>query len=120
MAKEQYVDGFVLKVERKNLKSYLKLAKLADKVWRDHGAIDYKETVSDDIKTDMGLSFAKLTKQKPSEVIIFSWITYKSKAHRNQVNKKVMKDPRLVDCMDPKTMPFDVKKMSYGGFKIIV
>jgi uncharacterized protein YbaA (DUF1428 family) len=115
-----YVDGFVLVVPKKNIPAYRRMAVKAGKVWRDHGALDYKECLGDDLKTQMGLPFPKLTKLKPKEAVFFSFIVYKSKAHRNQVNKKVMKDPRLAKMCDPEKMPFDMKRMAYGGFKVLV
>ena len=116
----KYVDGFVLVVPKKNLKEYTKIAALAGKVWMEYGALDYKECVGDDLKTHHGLSFPRLTKLKAGETVVFSWITYKSRAQRDKVNEKVMKDPRLNAMMDPKKMPFDMKRMSHGGFKTIV
>ena len=115
-----YVDGFVIVIPKKNLKAYFKMAKQAGEVWREHGALQYFETMGDDLNIEMGLPFAKLTKAKEDEAIIFSWITYKSKAHRNAVNKKVMKDKRIIDSCDPNNMPFKMNKMSYGGFKAMV
>ena len=117
-----YVDGFVLPVPRKIMKAYLTIARKAKKVWRDYGALEYRECVGDDLalKTGMGTSFPRVMKLKQGETAIFSWITYKSKAHRDSVNKKVMKDPRLAKMMDPKSMPFDVKRMVYGGFRVRV
>lgn len=112
-----YVDGFVLVVPKKNINIYKKMAKLAGKVWMEHGALEYRETVGDDLKIEHGLPFAQMTKAKPTDHVCFSWIVYKSKAHRNAVVKKVMSDPRLNAY---KEMPFDMKKMSYGGFKTIV
>lgn len=117
--KEQYVDGFVLIIPKKNIQAYAKLATTAGKIWIEHGAIEYRECVADDLKTMMGVSFTALTKAKKSELVIFSWITYKNLKHRNAVNAKVMEDPRIKK-MDPKKMPFDCNKMSYGGFKILV
>ena len=116
----KYVDGFVLVVPKKNLKTYTKIAALAGKVWMEYGALDYKECVGDDVKVHHGLSFPKLTKLKAGEAVVFSWITYKSRAQRDKVNDKVMKDPRLNAMMDPKKMPFDMKRMSHGGFKTLV
>jgi uncharacterized protein YbaA (DUF1428 family) len=115
-----YVDGFVLTVPKKKLGAYKRLARLAARVWRDHGALDYKECVGDDLQAKFGLPFPKLAKMKPGETVVFSWIAYKSRAHRDRVNAKVMKDKRLSGSMDPKKMPFDVKRMAYGGFKVIV
>ena len=115
-----YVDGFVIAVPKKNLKLYRKLAELGKKVWYKYGAVDYKECVGDDLKTKMGISFRKLAKTKPGETVVFSYIVYKSRAHRDQVNKKVMKDPRIKDMCTKYPMPFAVKRMTYGGFKVIV
>jgi len=116
----KYVDGFVIPVPKKNLGAYLRMARKAGKVWMEYGALEYRECVGDDVDIKMGLSFPKMMKLKPGEVAIFSWIVYKSKAHRDSVNAKVMKDPRLAKMMDPKAMPFDDKRMSYGGFKMIL
>lgn len=115
-----YVDGFVLAVPTKKLKEYKKLAALGCKVWLDHGALVYHEAVLDDLKTMFGVPFPKLAKAKKGETVVFSWIVYKSKAHRDRVNKAVMKDERLTGACDPKNMPFDMKRMSYGGFKTLV
>jgi len=115
-----YVDGFVIVLPSKNLAAYKKMAKLAGVVWRELGALEYRECVGDDLAAKWGLPFPKLTKCKPSETVVFSWIVYRSKAERNRVNTKVMKDPRIAKMCDPKTMPFDMKRMSYGGFKTIV
>ena len=116
----RYVEGFVLPVPKKNLPAYRRMAQIAGKVWRDHGALEYRECVGDDLKVKMGVAFPRLAKLKPGETVVFSWIVYKSRAHRKQVNTKVMKDPRLAKFMDPKAMPFDIKRMAYGGFKILV
>ncbi len=115
-----YVDGFVLPVPRKNLAAYRRMARLGGKVWRSHGALDYKECAGDDLKNKWGVAFPRLSKARAGETVIFSWIVFKSRAHRDSVNKKVMKDPRLNEMMDPKAMPFNVKRMAYGGFKVIV
>jgi len=114
-----YVDGFVLPVSKKKLEAYKKLAKLAGKVWLDHGAIDYVECVADDVKSGKYTSFPQSVKLKPGEIVFFSWITYKSRTHRDQVLKKVMADPRLSE-MNMKDMPFDGKRMFMGGFKPLV
>ena len=116
----RYVDGFVLPVPKKNLAAYGRMAQKAGKVWREHGALDYKECAGDDLKVKGLVSFPKMARLKPGETVVFAYIVYKSKAHRNQVNAKVMKDPRLAKMMDPKSMPFDAKRMAYGGFKVIV
>lgn len=115
-----YVDGFVLVVPNKRLKEYLGMARKASRIWKEYGALEYREAVSDDINSPMGLPFSKLTKLKKNESIVFAWIVYKSKAQRDSVNKKIMKDPRLHAMCDPKNPPFEVKRMSYGGFKIKV
>ncbi|MGD9689981.1 MAG: DUF1428 domain-containing protein [Phycisphaerales bacterium] len=115
-----YVDGFVLPVPRKKLKAYIKMSKAAEKIWREHGALDYRECVGDDVNVKMGLPFPKLVKPKTGEVVVFSFILYTSRAHRNKVNAKVMKDPRLAEMCDSKNLPFDVSRMAYGGFKTIV
>ena len=113
-----YVDGFLLPVPKKNMAAYRKMAAKAGKIWREHGALEYRECTGDDLETHCGLPFPKAMKLKPGEVPVFSWIVFKSKAHRDRVNAKVMKDPRL--DMDLKAMPFDVKRMQYGGFKVLV
>lgn len=114
-----YVDGFVLVVPKKKLAAYKAMARKAGKVWREHGALDYRECVGDDVKVKFGLPFPKLAKAKPSETVVFSFIIYKSRAHRDRVNAKVMADKRISEHM-PKDMPFDLKRMAYGGFKTIV
>ena len=114
-----YADCFVIPMPKKGIAAYRTMAKKAGKIWREHGALDYRECVGDDLKTKFGIPFGKLAKTKPSEVVVFSWIVYKSKAHRNAVNKKVMADPRL-KAMENAKMPLDVKRMTYGGFKVLV
>jgi len=115
-----YVDGFVVPVPTKNLKAYLAMAKKAGKVWKDHGALDYKECIADDVKVGKWTSFPRSVKQKKNETVIFSYIVYKSRAARDKCVAKVMKDKRLAAMMDPKKMPFDAKRMIYGGFKVSV
>lgn len=115
----KYVDGFVIPIAKKKVKAYQAIAKIAGKVWMEHGALEYRECIGDDLKSPIGTPFPRMVKVKTGETVIFSWIVYKSKAHRDRVNKKVMKDPRLMG-MDPKAMPFDSKRMSYGGFEVIV
>jgi uncharacterized protein YbaA (DUF1428 family) len=115
-----YVDGFVFPVPTKKLAAYRRIATLAGKVWRDHGALDYKECIGEDLKVSMGMPFPKLVKPKAGETIAFSYILFKSRAHRDKVNAKVIQDPRLAKMMKPGAMPFDVKRMAYGGFKVIV
>ena len=116
----RYVDGFVLPVPKKNLKAYARMAQKAGKVWRDHGALDYKECAGDDLNVKFEVPFQRQMKVKPGETVVFSYIVFKSRAHRDRVNAKVMKDPRIQDMCDPKDMPFDVKRMVYGGFKVLV
>jgi uncharacterized protein YbaA (DUF1428 family) len=113
-----YVDGFVLPVPKKNIPAYRKMAHKAGKIWRDHGALEFRECVGDDLKVKMGVAFPRGARAKPSETVFFSYIVYRSKAHRDRVNAKVMKDPRLK--MDAKAMPFDFRRMMYGGFKVLV
>jgi uncharacterized protein YbaA (DUF1428 family) len=117
-----YVDGFVLVVPKKNLAAYARMAKKAGKVWKDLGALEYRECVGDDLEPQIGVPFPKRAKCKPSETVVFSWIVYKSRKQRDAVNAKVMKDPRIAAMMpaDPKKAPFDFRKMSFGGFKVIV
>ena len=115
-----YVDGFVLPVPEKNLDSYRQMARKAGKIWREHGALEYRECVGDDLDVKMAMPFTKGIKLKPGETVVFAWIVYKSRAHRDRVNAKVMKDPRLGGSMDPKAMPFDIRRMIYGGFKVLV
>jgi uncharacterized protein YbaA (DUF1428 family) len=114
-----YVDGFVIPISKKNVAAYKRMAQLGSKIWRDHGALEYRECIGDDLEIKMGLPFPRAIKLKRGETVIFSWIVYKSRAHRDRVNAKVMKDPRLAN-MDPKSMPFDMKRMTYGGFKVLV
>lgn len=115
-----YVDGFVLPVPKKNLQAYRRMAKKAGKIWREHGALEFRECVGDDLDVKMAVPFPRQVKLKPGETVVFSWIVFRSRAHRDRVNAKVMKDPRLAKSMDPKSMPFDCKRMVYGGFKVLV
>jgi uncharacterized protein YbaA (DUF1428 family) len=114
-----YVDAFVVPVPKKSVPTYRRIAQQAGKIWRKHGALEFRECVGDDLKVKMGMPFPRLAKLKPSETVFFSWIVYKSRAHRNSVNKKVMSDPRMAKMMK-EPMPFDVKRMAYGGFKVLV
>ena len=114
-----YVDGFVLPVAKKDLEKYRREALKAGKIWREHGALEYRETTGDDLNVKMGAPFPKKIKVKPGETVVFAWIVFKSRAHRDRVNAKVMKDPRMAG-MDPSQMPVDPKRMLYGGFKVIV
>ena len=115
-----YVDGFVLPVPKKNLQAYRRMAQKAGKIWRGYGALDYKECAGDDLKVKMGVPFPHTVKLKTGETVVFSYIVFKSRAHRDRVNAKVMKDPRIKDLGDPKNMPFDVKPMVYGEFQVLV
>ena len=115
-----YVDGFVIPILVKNLAIYRKIASKAGKIWKEHGALEYRECVGDDMEVKDMVSFPKLAKTKPGETVVFAWIVYKSRAHRDRINAKVMKDPRMADMMDPKNMPFDGKRMFWGGFKVMV
>ena len=114
-----YVDGYVIPLPKKNVTVYRRGARKAGKIWREHGALEFRECVGDDLNIKMGLPFTRGIKIKSGETVIFSYIVFKSRAHRDRVNARVMKDPRLVKMMD-QTMPFDVKRMLYGGFKTIV
>jgi uncharacterized protein YbaA (DUF1428 family) len=113
-----YIDGFVIVVPKKNIAAYKKMAQLGRKIWMEHGALQYFECVGNDLKTKWGVPFPKLTKAKKNETVFFSFIIYKSRKHRDAVNKKVMADKRMK--MDNKKMPFDMKRFSYGGFKAVV
>jgi len=115
-----YVDGFLLPIPKKNLGAYKKMATLASKVWRDHGALHYVEAVGEDLKPGFGLPFPKLAKAKAGETMVFAYIVYKSRAHRDAVNKRVMKDKRLLASCGADDMPFDIKRMAWGGFNVIV
>src|SRR6266545_1405317 len=115
-----YVDGFIVAVPKKNLEAYRSLAKKAGKVWREHGALEYREWVAEDVQVGKRTSFPRSVKLKPGETVIFSWIVYKSRSHRDRVNAKAMKDPRLAKMMNPKAMPFDGKRMIFGGFKSLI
>lgn len=115
-----YVDGFVIPISKKNMPAYLRMARKAARIWKELGAVEYHECVGDDLACSFGVPFTKLAKAKPDETVLFSWIVYKSKAHRDRVNAKVMKDPRVAAMCDPKNSPFDVRRMAYGGFKAAV
>jgi uncharacterized protein YbaA (DUF1428 family) len=115
-----YVDGFVLPVPKRNLDAYRRIARKAGKIWREHGALEYRECVAEDVQVGEVTSFPRSVQLKRGETVVFSWIVFKSRAHRDRVNAKVMKDPRLADMMDPKAMPFDGKRMIYGGFDVVV
>jgi len=114
-----YVDGFLVPVPKRRLKDYLRMARLGAKVWRDHGALDYRECVGDDLTPKGAVPFGRGLRLKPGETVIFAYIVFRSRAHRDRVNARVMKDPRLAS-MDPKSSPFDYRRMVYGGFKTLV
>ena len=115
----RYVDGYVLPVPRKNLQAYARIARKAGKIWREHGALEFRECAGDDLDVKGMVPFPRRIKLKRGETVVFSWIVFKSRAHRDRVNAKVMKDPRL-SGMNPESMPFDCKRMVYGGFKVLV
>jgi len=115
-----YVDGFIVPVPKAKMKAYLAMAKKAGKIWKEYGAVDYCESVADDVKLGKWTSFPRSVKLKRGEIVVFSWITYKSRAQRDKINAKVMKDKRLADMMSGKDMPFDGKRMIYGGFKNVL
>jgi uncharacterized protein YbaA (DUF1428 family) len=115
-----YIDGFVIPMPKKGIPAYKKIATLASKVWMEHGALRYVEAIGEDLKTHCGLPFPKLAKAKPGETVVFAFIVYKSRAHRDAVNKKVMADKRISEACGPESVPFDVKRMSFGGFQSIV
>ena len=116
----KYVDGYVLPVPKKNLAAYRKMAATAAKVWRDHGALEYFECAGEDLAVKWGVPFPKQLKLKPGETVVFAFVVFKSRAHRDRVNARGREDPRLAKMMDPKKMPFDAARMNYGGFNVIV
>jgi len=116
----RYVDGFILPVPKRKVGAYRRLARKCGRIWKEYGALEYVECVADDVMPGKLTSFPQSVKLKPGEVVWFSWIVYKSRKHRDQVNAKVMKDPRLAATMDPKAMPFDSNRMIYGGFRTMV
>ena len=116
----QYVDGFVIPVPKKKIAAYRRMAAKAAKIWREFGALEYKECVGDDLHNKMALPFPKGIRTKAGETVVFSWILYKSKAQRDRVNARIMKDPRIAGMCDEKNMPFDARRMLYGGFKVMV
>lgn len=112
-----YVDGFVLPIPKKKLPVYWRIARKAGRIWREHGALQYVECVADDVKSGKLTSFPQAVKLKRGEIVVFSWVVYKSRAQRDRVIHKVMTDPRLADLMTPEKMPFDSRRMFWGGFK---
>jgi len=115
-----YVDGFVVPVPKRQLARYRRMALKGGKIWREHGALEYRECVADDVSVGKRTSFPRSVKLKRGETVVFSWILYKSRAHRDRVNAKVMKDPRLASMMPPNPVPFDMKRMFFGGFRTLV
>jgi len=115
-----YVDGFIVPVPKKNLDAYRRMALAAGKIWREYGALEFRECVAEDVKMGKLTSFPRSVMRKPSETVMFSWIVYKSRADRDRINAKVMKDPRLKEMMEGKNTPFDAKRMIYGGFEMLV
>ena len=115
-----YVDGFVVPVPKKNIEAYRRMARRAGKIWREHGALGYFECLADDVKPGKLTSFPQAVKLKQGEQVWFSWIVYKSRRDRDRILAKVLKDPRLADMMDPKKMPFDGKRLIFGGFKVVI
>jgi uncharacterized protein YbaA (DUF1428 family) len=115
-----YIDGFVLPVPKKNLAAYKRMGRTMARVWRDHGALEWKEFIADDVKPGKLTSFPQAVKLKPGEAVVFAWAVYKSRAQRDRVNAKAMKDPRIAKMMDPKKLPFDGMRMFYGGFKSLL
>ncbi len=114
----RYVDGYVLPVPKKHLQAYLRMARMGARLWREHGALEYRECAGDDLHPKCGTPFPRMLRLKPGETAVFAWVVFKSRAHRDRVNARVMSDPRLAKM--PKTMPFDIKRMAYGGFKVLV
>ena len=116
----RYIDGFVIPVPRRKVEAYRRIAQQAGKVWIEHGALEFRECVGDDLKVKGTVPFTRAGRARAGETVFFSWIVFKSRAHRDRVNAKVMKDPRLAKTMEGKAMPFDVKRMVYGGFRVLV
>jgi uncharacterized protein YbaA (DUF1428 family) len=121
----KYVDGFLIPLPKKNIAAYRRMATTASRIWRKHGALEYRECVGDDLKPKGVVSMLKSSKANSGDTVVFAWVVYKSRAHRDQVNKKIMKDPRMLAMMadmkkNPKKVPFDMRRMAYGGFKILM
>lgn len=117
----RYVDGFLIPMPKKNVKAYRRIAQKAGRIWKEYGALEYIECVGDDLNVKgVSASFPRRVRAKPNETVVFSWIIYNSKAHRDRVNAKVLKDPRVARMMEGQENPFDAKRMSYGGFKVLV
>ena len=115
-----YVDGFLLPIARKNLAAYRRISGKAGRIWKEYGALEYRECAGDDLRNRWGVAFPRAARAKPGETVVFSWIVYKSRAHRDRVNAKVMKDPRIAKMMDPSKMVMNPRRMAYGGFKVLV
>ena len=115
-----YVDGFIVPVPMENIDAYREVARKCGAIWREHGALQFRECIADDVKPGKLTSFPQSVDLQEGETVVFSWITYESRAHRDEVNEKVMKDPRMAPMMDPAAMPFDGKRMIYGGFDVLV
>ena len=115
-----YVDGYVLPLPKKNLRTYARIARRAGKVWREHGALEYRECAGEDLAVKGLVPFPKQLKVKPGETVVFAWVVFKSRAHRDRVNAKVLKDPRMATMMNGKPMPFDCQRIVYGGFRVLV
>ena len=115
-----YVDGFLTPVPRRKLPEYRRLARKAGKIFREHGALEYRECVGDDLQVQGMVSFLKTAKVRPGETVVLSWVVYRSKADRKRITAKVMADPRLAEMSDPRNSPFDMRRMAYGGFKVLV
>lgn len=116
----RYVDGFVIPIKKRNVKAYLRMAKAGAAMWKEHGALAYTECVGEDLKVPFGMGFRRMAKLKPDETVVFSWIVYRSRAHRDKVNAAVMKDPRMSDPAMTESMPFDMKRFAMGGFDVLV
>ena len=116
----KYVDGFVIPIPKKNVKAYLRIAKMGAAMWKEYGALAYNECLGEDLSVPYGMGFKKMAKLKPSETVVFSWIVYKSRAHRDKVNAAIMKDPRMNDPSMKDKMPFDIKRFAVGGFEVVV
>jgi uncharacterized protein YbaA (DUF1428 family) len=116
----KYVDGFVIPVPKRNVDAYRQIARKAGRIWREHGALEFRECVAEDVKPGEHTSFPQSVELKRGETVVFSWIVFRSRAHRDRVNAKVMEDPRVAGMMDAKDMPFDGKRMIYGGFEVLV
>ena len=115
-----YVDGYVVPLPTKNVEAYRAMSIKCGTIWREHGALQFRECIADDVKPSKLTSFPQSVNLEPEETVIFAWIVYESRAHRDEVNDKVMKDPRMADMMNPDSMPFDGKRLIYGGFEVLV